>query len=101
TWLDGNVVVVALMVFAIACSSSGAIMWSFLATMYHEGFFFQAAVVTLSPKALAAIGPWVAAMIRVCDPGRSCAKSLATASRGSDRNPALSCFSFWIPGGGG
>ena len=41
TWLVSNSVVVAFMRFAKKRSSSGAIAWSFLPTMYHDGFVFH------------------------------------------------------------
>src|SRR6267143_2909197 len=80
TWLVGSAVVVAWIFFAIACSSAGWIIRSFSATMYQEGLFFQAALVTLSPKVLPRIGPWVTAITRVRAAGRSWAKSLAIPS---------------------
>src|SRR6266850_723019 len=61
TWLVSNSVVVAFMRFAKKRSSSGAIAWSFLATMYQDGFVFHATLDTLVAKAEAIIGPCVAA----------------------------------------
>src|SRR5882762_1819032 len=50
TWLDGRVVVVALICLAILFSCSGAIMLSSLATMYHDGLLCHAATVGFAPK---------------------------------------------------
>jgi hypothetical protein len=44
TWLDATVTVAAPIFFACAASRSGEIARSFAATMYHDGFDFQAGV---------------------------------------------------------
>src|SRR5258705_9149454 len=80
TWLVLNSVVVAFMRFAKKRSSSGGMAWSNLATMYHDGFVFHAAVDTLVPKAEARIGPCVAASTRASAAGRSDAKCFTIAS---------------------
>src|SRR5256885_13924265 len=64
TWLVSNCVVVAFMRFAKKRSSSGAIAWSFLPTMYHDAFVFHATLDTLVPKAETTIGPCIAARAR-------------------------------------
>ena len=55
-WLVSKSVVFAFMRFAKKRSSSGAMAWSFLPTMYHDGFTFHATLDTLVPKAEAMIG---------------------------------------------
>ncbi|MOA34848.1 hypothetical protein D3C78_1562580 [compost metagenome] len=52
-------------------------MRSLLATMYQDGFCFQAATLVRSSKAVARIGPWVAVIRVVCSRGRSWANSVA------------------------
>jgi hypothetical protein len=57
-----NSVVVAFMRFAKKRSSSVAIAWSFLPTMYHDGFVFHATLDTLlGAEGRAIISPCVAA----------------------------------------
>ena len=46
TWLDATVVVVAPIFLACAASSSGEMARSLAAMMYHDGFVFQARLVT-------------------------------------------------------
>src|SRR2546423_14443491 len=50
--------------FCEKSSSSGAIAWSFLPTMYHDAFVFHATLDTLVPKAETTIGPCIAARAR-------------------------------------
>src|SRR5260370_10331673 len=68
--------------------------------MHHDGFAFQAAAVTLSPKDDAVIGPCVEASTSASSRGRSGAKNWATPARDIQRNPfdALTAFN---PGGVG
>src|SRR5690606_1143984 len=60
TWLVASSVVLAPIFAAIARCRPGSIMRSRALTTNQDGLPFQAGVVTLSLKALAWIGPWVA-----------------------------------------
>src|SRR5687767_4839617 len=86
---------------AISRWRSGWIMWSAVATTYHEGLVFHAAVETFCSKALLWIGPCVAVITAVLEAGRSCAKCLLTPSGVSRRKPAESALMWAKPGAGG
>src|SRR6202041_2058219 len=74
-WLDVTVMDFALICLAMASSNCGEIIRSFLATTYHEGFDFHAAVVTLPPNAAPEVGCCVAMIICFSAVDKSCAKS--------------------------
>src|ERR1700687_6022350 len=101
TWLVSNSVVVAFMRFAKKRSSSGAIAWSFLLTMYHDGFVFHATLETLVPKAEAIIGPCVAARTFASAAGKSQAKCFTIVSVDRLMKPCLSTIGSANVGGGG
>src|SRR5262245_58028486 len=71
TWLSLSSLVVAFIRFAKKRSSSGAIAWSRVETMYHDGFVFHATAETCAANAEALIGPWVAAATSASPAGRS------------------------------
>src|SRR5262245_43472681 len=100
TWLAFSSVVVAFMRVAKKRSSSGAIAWSSVETMYHDGFVFQATPETCAPNADAAIGPCVAAATRASLFGRS-DPNFSKASVDSVRKPLSSTFGAASAGGGG
>src|ERR1700722_3829569 len=90
TWLEGTVVVVAPIFFACAASRSGEIARSFAAMMYHDGFDFQAGIVTSPFIAATLVGICVAVKIAISLLERSCAKSSAIPLGVSLRKPLLS-----------
>src|SRR5258705_1482468 len=100
TWLALSSVVAAFMRFAKKRSSSGAIAWSRVETMYHDGFVFQATPETCAPNADAAIGPCVAAATSASPGGRSDPNFLK-ASDDRVRKPLSSTFGDASAGGGG
>src|SRR4051812_27170055 len=78
TWLDGSVIVFALIVAADLRSRSGEIIRSLAATTYQLGLSFQAALVPLASNTELFVAPCVAAMIILCARGTSGAKSSMT-----------------------
>src|SRR5438552_17924134 len=101
TWLGSSSVVVAFIRFAKKRSSSGAIVWSFLPTMYHDGFVFHATLDTLVPQAEAIIGPCVAARARASAAGKSQAKCFTIVSVDRLMKPSFSMSGAANVGGGG
>src|SRR5258705_7972418 len=101
TWLVSNSVVVAFMRFAKKRSSSGAIAWSFLATIYHDGFVFHATLDSFAPKAEVAIGVCVAASSRASAGGRSQAKCFTIVSVDRLMKPCASMIGAANDGAGG
>src|SRR5450432_2540657 len=101
TWLVSSSVVVAFMRFAKKRSSSGAIAWSPLATMYQDGFDFQATYVTLAPNADVAIGVWVAASMFASFTFTSQAKCFTMASEERLMKPCASTIGAANAGCGG
>src|SRR3984957_16133164 len=90
TWLEEIVVVVAPIFFASAASRSGEIARSFAAIMYHDGFDFQAGIVTSPFIAATLVGTCVAVKTSISLAERSCAKSSAIPLDVSLRKPLLS-----------
>src|ERR1700759_920301 len=90
TWLEGTVVVVAPIFFALAASRSWETARSFAATMYHDAFDFHAGGVISPFMAVTLVGTWVAVRTAISPAGRSCAKSSAIPLGVSLRKPLLS-----------
>src|SRR5712671_3534136 len=90
TWLALSSVV-AFMRLAKKRSSSGAMAWSSVETMYHDGLVFHAAPDTWAANADALMGPWTAAARRASDSGRS-EPNFLNASSESVRKPFVSTF---------
>src|SRR5882672_2726623 len=101
TWLDGTVMVFALMFFANWRSRSGWIILSLAATTYQLGLVFHAAFATLAANTVLFVWPCVAAMSFLCARGRSPAKNSMTPFVVSVRYPAASGRISAAPGGGG
>src|SRR5271156_3762893 len=74
---------------------------SLLAITNHDGFVFQAAVVTAAPKAAPFVGPCGAVSTSFSVFGKSCAKSSAIPFGVIDRNPCASGRSSAPSGAGG
>src|ERR1700690_1093837 len=91
----------ALICLAMASSNCGEIIRSFWATTYQEGFDFQAAVVTLPPRAAPEVGCCVAMRRSFSALDRSWAKSSEIPLAVKDRKPEESGLSWLSPGGVG
>ena len=74
TWLDGMVVMSAFIRLAMVSSNAGGIVRSLLATMYHDGFFFQAGFVVGESRHFAFVGTCAAVNTFFSMSVRSCAK---------------------------
>src|SRR5215470_3735151 len=83
TWLDGNSVVFAFILFAIKRSKSGCIALSFFATTNQVGLFFQAGSPPLSSNTVCEAGICVAQTKACCLEFKSFANAFLTPS--SDR----------------
>src|SRR5258708_34900278 len=86
-WLDATLWISAPMRLAMNSSACGGIIWSSVATMYHDGRVFHAGGQTFAVKESTLSGFCTAAMTRASVGSTSAANAFAKPSRSIHRKP--------------